>query len=126
MFARSLVWGVMLLSFLFVTGLYGEEKEPTLQALMRKKLTYSENALAGIVRDDFPAIAKNAVALRDLGRRQWLQDETPAYREQLKVFWFASEELARAAEEKNGDGAALAFVQMTLSCVNCHKYLKAR
>lgn len=28
------------------------------------------------------------------------------------------------AQEQNGDGATLAYVQMTLSCVKCHKYLR--
>lgn len=124
MIARSLALAAMFL--LFVPGLNGEEKEQAIQALMAKKLAYSSSVLDGIARGDFPAIAKNAAALRELGQRQWLQHETPEYREQLKVFWFASEELARSADEKNGDGAALAFVQMTISCVNCHKYLRTR
>jgi hypothetical protein len=46
------------------------------------------------------------------------------YQTQLQVFRFASNELVRLAEEKNLDGASLAYTQMTISCVNCHKFLR--
>jgi hypothetical protein len=32
--------------------------------------------------------------------------------------------LIRQADKENLDGAALAYVQLTLSCVNCHKVVR--
>lgn len=45
------------------------------------------------------------------------------YRTQLRIFRFANEDLVRQADKKNIDGAAMAFSQLTLSCVNCHKLM---
>lgn len=46
------------------------------------------------------------------------------YRAQLQVFQSANEELIRQAQKDNVEGAALAFTQLTISCVNCHKQLR--
>ncbi|MBC8351207.1 MAG: cytochrome c [Planctomycetes bacterium] len=45
---------------------------------------------------------------------------------QLKTFEFSVNELVRNAEDKDLDGATLAFTQMTISCVNCHKELRKK
>ncbi len=50
--------------------------------------------------------------------------DTKAYRAQLAIFEFANDELLRNVDEKDIEGAALAFTQLTLSCVNCHKQLR--
>jgi len=49
----------------------------------------------------------------------------PEYRTQLRLFEFADRELIRAAAEKNLDAATLAYNQLTVSCVNCHKIVRA-
>ena len=47
------------------------------------------------------------------------------YRALLEVFRQANSELIARAEQKDLDGAALAFTQVTLSCVKCHHHLRA-
>lgn len=93
--------------------------------IMEKKLQFSQAILAGVVKEDYARISTNAESLLELVKTQWVQNETPEYRAQLKDFWIVVEGLKTSAEEKNGDGATLAYVQMTLSCVKCHKYLRA-
>lgn len=102
------------------------EDKPDLPAgkLMEKKLHLSQAILGSIVTEDFSSMSANAGALLVLAKTQWLRDETPEYRAQLKDFWIVLEGLKSAADDKNADGATLAYVQMTLTCVNCHKYLK--
>jgi hypothetical protein len=34
------------------------------------------------------------------------------------------DELNLKAKEKNIDGATLAYLRLTMSCVNCHKYVR--
>lgn len=94
---------------------------------MRKKLEYTQNILSGLALEDFDAIQKNAHAMRRLSRVEGFVRRThvEGYRTQLKVFEFSNEEIARLAGERNIDGAALAFAQMTISCVNCHKHLRS-
>jgi hypothetical protein len=46
--------------------------------------------------------------------------ETPEYLRHGKEFRRHAEALRQAAQTKNLDGATLAYVQLTLNCVNCH------
>jgi hypothetical protein len=91
---------------------------------MKKKLEFSKNILDGLVKEDYQKILKNAKSLNEMGKRKWLENESVEYRTQNQVFWFTTGSLRIAAEEKNMDGATLAYMQMTLSCVNCHKQLR--
>ena len=43
---------------------------------------------------------------------------------QLQIFQNANQQMIRMADDENLDGAALAYVQLTLSCVNCHKIVR--
>ena len=92
---------------------------------MKKKLSYSENILAGLASADFDQIRKNAQTMKALSQMEkWVRGNTPPYRAQLQVFQDANERLIRMADNENLDGAALAYVQLTLSCVNCHKVVR--
>lgn len=102
------------------------EKDEAPKSDMEKKLRYSTNILAGLVEEDFDKILKNSSLLNKLGERKWLENESPRYRAQNQVFWTTADSLTRAAEEKNIDGATLAYTQMTVSCVNCHKVIRKK
>ena len=91
---------------------------------MQKKLDDSKNILDGLVTEDFEKILKGAKSLNAFGKRKWTENESTAYRTQNQVFWFTTGTLVMAAEEKNIDGATLAYTQMTHSCINCHKLLR--
>ena len=93
---------------------------------MTQKLRFSQNIFAGLATADFDAIAANAQSMRALNKVEaFVRRNPPSYRTQLKAFQFANEELIRTAQQDNLDGAAMAFTQMTISCVNCHKQLRA-
>lgn len=94
------------------------------KSLMERKLEHAQGVLSALAREDFDALNKHADALLTLSEEQWISRETPEYRAQLKDFWVVLEGVKSAADEKNIDGATLAYVQMTLSCVRCHKYLR--
>ncbi len=100
----------------------GEEKTSSDQ--MKKKVEYSKNILEALVKEDFEGITKNAKALNKLGEQRWRDAESPEYRTQNQVFWFTSGALVMAGEQENMDGAVLAYTQLTMSCVNCHKILR--
>jgi cytochrome c556 len=100
-----------------------EEKKPSYW--MEKKLEYSEKILAGLASGDFEAIAKTARSMSALSQMEkWVRSGLPEYRAQLHIFQNANQQLVRTADNENLDGAALAYVQMTLSCVNCHKVVR--
>jgi len=100
-----------------------EKQEPSFW--MKQKLTYSQNMLNALAMEDYELLSKNAAAMKGLGTIEYFVRQKPeGYRTHLKTFQFSVEELLRNAEEKNLDGATLAFTQMTISCVNCHKQLR--
>jgi hypothetical protein len=119
-FALAAVLGVLALQ-----KSHGEPKSPPKQ-LMQKKLEHSREVLAGLCLEDFTRIAQNAQALSRMTEEQWIQTESDQYRMHLKNFRFAASELERLAGEKNIEGASLAHLQMTWSCVDCHKHLRSR
>jgi hypothetical protein len=92
---------------------------------MRKKLEYSQNILAGITSADLDKVVANAEAMRKLSAIEgFLHGQTPGYRTQLHIFEESADEIIRQGKKDNVEGAALAFTQLTISCVNCHKQLR--
>jgi len=92
---------------------------------MRKKLEYSQNILAGIATADFDKIVLNAESMRSLSKIEgFVRGRKPGYRTQLHIFEESVDEIIRQGQKDNVDGAALAFTQLTISCVNCHKQLR--
>jgi hypothetical protein len=92
---------------------------------MKKKLEYSQNILAGIATADYEKIIVNGESMRNLSKIEgFIRGQTPGYRTQLHIFQESADEIVRQAKKDNVDGAALAFTQLTISCVNCHKHLR--
>ena len=50
--------------------------------------------------------------------------ETPRYEVYSEEFQRVTLTMAKLAGEKNLDGAALAYVDLTLNCVKCHKHVR--
>jgi len=92
---------------------------------MRAKLTHSQRVLEGLVKQDFDAIAKHAQEMSLLSQASnWQVLQTPEYRERSTEFRRSVDSLTEAAKKKNLDGAALAYVEVTMKCVTCHKYVR--
>jgi cytochrome c556 len=92
---------------------------------MKQKLSYSQSIFAALAAGDFDSLSDSAEKLITLNKvEEFVKHRNLKYKAQLEIFQFATEELARQAEKKNVEGAALAFHQLTLSCVNCHKLLR--
>lgn len=100
-----------------------DDKNPSIW--MKKKLDYSQNILAGITLEDFDKIADNARAMKGLGKFEgFVRSRNAAYTRQLQLFEETNDEIIRQADNDNVEGVALAFTQLTINCVNCHKVLR--
>ena len=100
-----------------------DDKNPSIW--MKKKLDYSQNILAGITAEDFDKIADNARAMKGLGKFEaFVRGRNVAYTRQLQAFEDINDEIIRQADNDNVEGVALAFTQLTVNCVNCHKVLR--
>jgi len=102
-----------------------QEKEKQSSVWMKEKLGASQNILGGLTKADFDAIRLNAESMLFVGYlEKWVRADTPEYKNMMRDFEFANKALVHASREKNLDGATLAYVQLTLSCVNCHKVVR--
>lgn len=92
---------------------------------MEKKLEYTQNIVAGLTEADYDKISSNAGDMDAVGNLEtWFRADNPEYKRQASYFEFANRELVRQAEEKNLDGATLAYNQLMVSCVACHKIVR--
>ena len=107
----------------------GQETRPRTRAeFMRLKLEYSKLVLEGLTLDNYQTIIKNAQALKRLSEAaDWEVPSIPNVGEYIvftSEFQRLADELAKKAGEKNMDGATLAYLRLTMNCVNCHKYVR--
>jgi hypothetical protein len=96
-----------------------------LDSFMRRKLELSKDALKGIVTEDFPLIKKTAEGLEKMSRQaEWEVFHLDEYNHFSAEFRRIARSMAKQAENKNIDGSALAYMQLTMSCVECHKFTR--
>ena len=100
-------------------------QEDPVKTLMRAKAGYAHRLLDAVVQEDFDTMEEQAFRLKAVaGTADWNVIETPEYAKESDSFVRATEKLEAAARERNGDAAALAYMDVTLKCVHCHRYLK--
>jgi hypothetical protein len=101
-----------------------QDKEKVAQ-LMQKKLKESQKVLEGVATGKFDLIARHAENLSDISKQaEWRAIKSARYELYSNEFQRTTESLIKHAKEKNLDAAALAYVELTLNCVKCHKYVR--
>jgi hypothetical protein len=92
---------------------------------MRAKLVHSQKLLEGLTLENFDAVSKHAQQLALMSNdASWNVIEAPEYYERSADFRRSALELKSAADKRNLDGAALAYMGVTLKCIECHRYLR--
>jgi hypothetical protein len=101
---------------------------PSEAQVMRVKLQRAQVLLQALTMEDFKTLQENAESLVRISKAtEFLRAyKTEEYEFQARVFQKAAEALAAKAKEKNIDGATLAYMDMTLSCVACHNHFRGR
>jgi hypothetical protein len=120
--------GLALVATVLVVRAQEPKRPPTRAEFMRMKLEYSKNVLEGLTLENFETIVKNAQGLKRLSEAaQWEVPTIPNAGEYIvftSEFQRLTDELVKKAREKNMDGATLAYLRLTMNCVNCHKYVR--
>lgn len=108
-----------------ITQVASPQRPNAVGPFMRLKLVHSQKVLEAIVTEDYAAISKHAQEMSLLSQAaQWKVLQTPQYAQQSSDFRRIADSLTTAGKDKNLDAAALAYVKLTLSCVDCHKYVR--
>lgn len=130
-----LVAGALFATALTVTGMAPSSGAPVAQEqekvelnrskFMRAKVEHSKQIVESLAMENYDSIAQNAQDLMLLmNESMWNAFQTPEYVAMSGEFKAAAEHLREAAHNKNIDGATLAYFEVTLSCVRCHKYVR--
>lgn len=95
------------------------------QLLMRDKLTHANKALEGLSMHDFGMIAEAGKTLGVISRAAAMNaNRTEQYVRFSKNFQEQARDLERHAVERNIDAASMDYVRITLTCVQCHNYIR--
>ena len=104
------------------------KRSPSRAKFMQVKLEYSKKVLEGLTLENFETIVKNAQALKRLSEAAERGGPTIPNAGEYVVFTTEfqrlTDELVKKGREKNIDGATLAYLRLTMNCVNCHKYVR--
>jgi hypothetical protein len=123
---KRLLTLAVLVTLAGIPGTGGRGAPPKTAAdLMKKKLAQSQKVLEGLALQDFDKIASHAEELSLLSSQaEWKVLKTPLYQIYSNEFRGTADDLVKHAKKKNIDGAALSYVEMTLTCVKCHKHVR--
>ena len=96
------------------------------EKFMQAKLENAQQVLEALATEDYRAIAKHSQELSLLSHAaNWQVLQTRDYQRHSEEFRRHADALTKAGQEENLDGATLSYMQLTLSCVNCHKYVRS-
>ena len=126
---RSFALGLgILFAWILLVPVFGQgpqKKESDVKELMQQKLKHSQKILEAIATNDFDNLSKHADELIILSKEaEWKVLKTPRYEAYSNDFRRNAEALIESAKVKNLDAAALAYVDLTLNCVKCHKHVR--
>ncbi|MCS7470446.1 hypothetical protein NZK35_27665 [Stieleria sp. ICT_E10.1] len=93
--------------------------------LMRSKLKRSQHVLEGLLRKDFPAIARGAKEMKLISEAaEWPRARDTVYEHFSAEFRRQCNQLEELAEEQNHQGVTFTYLQMTNLCIQCHDYVR--
>lgn len=109
---------------------WAQEKETDLKRskeanFMEAKLRHSQKLLAALATEDYDQMIAQAQNLKLMSLEStWNILQTEDYIQHSADFRRRADSLTKAAKQKNLDAAALAYVQLTLNCIECHKHVR--
>ena len=102
-------------------------KKTVVQAFMHRKLTAAQDIMEGLALEDFEKIEKGARQLKAMTvAADFMVYDDQDYRDHAKAFGRAVTRLENAAEKSKLEGSTLAFMEVTMNCVECHKHVRGR
>lgn len=125
--APALLLAVILAGSL--AGLTGAQPKPSRPAheFMREKLGLTQKVLEGLTSEDFALVEERARRLSAMSLEPpWQVMDHPDYAQHSLAFRRQADALVRAAAARNLDGATLAYVRLTMSCIDCHKFVRGK
>lgn len=109
------------------TALAQAKRGRATKEFMRDKMEEAQKVLEGLALEDFNLIEAKARRLSAMSQEApWQVFENPDYAQHSASFRREADALARAAKSKNLDAATLAYMRLTMNCVDCHKFVRGK
>ena len=97
---------------------------PALDRVMRKKLAVSQKILEAVVTSRWADLESQSRELETLTNDPaWIVLKAPEYGRHSREFRDAARALHDAAAARDLEETPKAYIALTLSCVECHRYL---
>jgi hypothetical protein len=118
-------WPILIaVSSLFLGVAAAPTQGPPLDRVMQDKLAHAQKILEAVVTSDWISMDTHSHALERLTRDPaWAVLKFPEYATHSAAFVRAVQDLQRAAAQRDLEKAPQAYVAVTLTCVECHRYL---
>ena len=121
---RNSIRLMMILVLIVVSGLEFPARTPATGRLMRVKLAHSQKILEAILTSDFALLDRESSALTGDEVTGVVGAVQPGYLRQSGAFLRAIDDSRDAAKGADLDAAASSYVSLTLTCFQCHRYMK--
>lgn len=123
---RRFLCALVLTPLLVLPSASEEKKKRESDPLMAAKLKESQTLLEGLTLNDLPKAQKAAEELLRISKVAQFRKalKTAPYELHANNFQRAAETVIEKAKAKNLDGATLAYVDMTITCVRCHQHTR--
>jgi hypothetical protein len=91
---------------------------------MREKLAHAQMLLEAVVTSNWSSLEMHSRELEALTRDpRWMVLNYPEYAKHSAAFVEAIQHLSRVAAQRDLETAPQAYVDVTLKCVDCHRYI---
>lgn len=110
-------------------SLLAAERKPNraaTQTFMRMKMAWSQAVLEGLTLEKFDVVSKNAIRMRDMTQSNlWFTMKQPDYLTHTTNYQKRVDALYMAAVDRKLDAATEAYVNVTRSCIECHRLVRS-
>ena len=97
---------------------------PQMNRIMREKLGHTQKILEAVVTSDWVALETHSRELERLtSDPRWLVLKSPEYARHSAAFVKSIQVLHDAAAQRDLEATPKAYTDVTLRCVDCHRYL---
>lgn len=109
----------------------GKDKKPTsprsgTQQLMQEKLLSAQSLVRDLALEDHIGIIRDGEKLLMIAKAgSWYQTESEDYLRYYNNFREAVQFLVDSAKAKNIEGEAMGYIRVTLSCMQCHNFVRS-
>jgi hypothetical protein len=102
----------------------GPRQGPEVKSVMREKLEHTQKILEAVVTSDWISLEAHSRELERLVQDpRWTALKYPEYARHSAAFVRSIQDLHRAAVQRDLEKTPKAYIAVTLSCVECHRYL---